>query len=152
MVEKQTIAGWIHFISNLTRRHHGRKMSENGFGFGYFSYLVEIFFEEGLSQDELSSRVGSDKSNTSRIVSELEKARLIRRGSDPENHRVKRIYLEPKARQIEEEFLEIRSKWHAVLCEGFSEQRKSPPIFRSARHGPKCRTVFSQERKNQQPK
>ena len=125
MVEKQTIVGWIHFISNLTRLHHGRQMSQSGFKPGQFSFLVTLYFEEGLSQDELSRRVGSDKSNASRILAEMEKIGLIRRETDPENYRVKRVYLQPKARRIEKKFTEMRKRWLEVLCEGFSEERKA---------------------------
>ena len=90
-----------------------------------FFFLSELYCEEGLSQDELSRRVGVDKSNTSRALAKLERYGLIRRESDLKNHRVKRVYLEPKAREIKNEFIKIQEKWNTVLVAGFSEKYKN---------------------------
>ena len=67
-------------------------MGRMGFGPGQFFLLSELYAEEGLSQDELSRRVGFDKSNTSRALAKLEQYGLIQRKSDPENHRVCLLY------------------------------------------------------------
>ena len=100
-------------------------MSRLGFGPGQFFFLSELYCEEGLSQDELSRRVGVDKSNTSRALTNLEAYGLIRRESDLINHKVKRVYLEPKAREIKNEFIKIQEKWNAVLIVGFSKKHKN---------------------------
>lgn len=59
-------------ISRWSMRFVGREMSRLGFGPGQFFFLAELFRADGLSQDELSRRVGVDKSNTSRVLARLE--------------------------------------------------------------------------------
>lgn len=121
---KARLTPWICLISRLSSLFVGREMSRIGFGPGQFFLLSELYTEEGLSQDELSRRVGVDKSNTSRSLAKLERYELIRRENDSQNHRVKKIYLEPKAFEIKQKFNEIQRQWNAELLNGFSEKEK----------------------------
>ena len=121
---KEHPSPWICRISRLSTRFVGRKMSRIGFGSGKFFLLSVLYAQEGLSQEELSHRVGIDKSNTSRALAKLEADGLIRRQIDPENHKVKKIYLEPKAHTIKKEFIKIQNRWNTLLLDGFSENEK----------------------------
>lgn len=121
----EAVTPWICLISRLSTLFAGREMVRLGFGSGQFFFLAELFAEEGLSQDELSRRVGVDKSNTSRAIDKLEKYGLICRKADPENHRIKKIYLEPRAHDIRNEFYDIQQKWNAVITDGLSEENKN---------------------------
>jgi DNA-binding MarR family transcriptional regulator len=122
--DREPLTSWICLISRLSTRYFGREMSRLGFGPGQFFFLSALYREEGLSQDELSRRVGVDKSNTSRALTKLEFYGLIRRESDLENHRVKRVYLETKAREIKNEFMKIQEKWNSIVVAGFSKKYK----------------------------
>ena len=122
--DAEVITPWICMISRLSSLFVGREMSRLGFGPGQFFFLTALFGEEGLSQDELSRRVGVDKSNTSRALAKLEEYRLIRRQSDPQNHRVKKVYLEPEALKIRRQFKKIQNRWNQELLRGFSEAEK----------------------------
>jgi DNA-binding MarR family transcriptional regulator len=124
MKDAECITPWICMISRLSALFVGREMSRLGFGPGQFFFLTALFGEEGLSQDELSRRVGVDKSNTSRALAKLEEYRLIRRKSDPRNHRIKKVYLEPGALKIRREFKKIQNRWNEELLSGFSEEEK----------------------------
>lgn len=116
---------WICFISRLSTRFVGGEMSRMGFGPGQFFLLSELYAEEGLSQDELSQRVGVDKSNTSRALAKLEKFGLICRKSDPKNHKVKKVYLRAKAQSVRSEFKKVQRQWNAELLKGFSHKEKA---------------------------
>ena len=127
-VDNAVLTPWICFISRLSTRFVGGEMSRMGFGPGQFFLLSELYGEEGLSQDELSQRVGVDKSNTSRALAKLEKFGLIRRKSDSENHRVKKVYLRSKAHTVRNEFKKIQRQWNAELLKGFTKKEKAALI------------------------
>ena len=93
--EKTPLTPWICLISRLSMRYVGGEMNRMGFGPGQFFLLSELYTEEGLSQDELSRRVGVDKSNTSRALVKLEHYGLVQRKSDQQNHKVKKVFLKP---------------------------------------------------------
>jgi DNA-binding MarR family transcriptional regulator len=119
------LTSWICFISRLSTRFMGSEMNRMGFGPGQFFLLSELYTQEGLSQDELSQRVGVDKSNTSRALAKLEKFGLIQRRNDPKNHKVKKVYLRPKALEVRNEFKSIQRRWNTRLLKGFTKKEKA---------------------------
>jgi len=126
--DNAALTPWICFISRLSTRFVGGEMSRMGFGPGQFFLLSELYTEEGLSQDELSQRVGVDKSNTSRALAKLEKFGLIQRKSDPKNHKVKKVYLRAKALDVRNEFRKVQQEWNAKLLKGFTKKEKAALI------------------------
>jgi len=118
----EPMSPWFCKIGRLSTRFMGSEMKQLGFGPGQFFFLAALYQEEGISQDELSRRVGVNKSNTSRALLKLEKYGLIRRESVSSNHRVKIVFLEPKAWEVEKEFRKIQRRWNALLLEGLSEK------------------------------
>lgn len=119
------VSPWICRIARMSIRYMGSEMERLGFGPGHFFLLAALYKEEGISQDELSRRVGVNKSNTSRALLKLEKYGLIRREGSSENHREKIVYLEQKAREFENEFKKIQQRWNTLLLEGLSEETKT---------------------------
>jgi DNA-binding MarR family transcriptional regulator len=69
--------------------------------------------------------VGVDKSNTSRALAKLEKFGLIQRRNDPKNHKVKKVYLRPKALEVRNEFKSIQRRWNTRLLKGFTKKEKA---------------------------
>lgn len=130
--EEAPLTPWICLISRLSMRYVGGEMNRMGFGQGQFFLLAELYAEEGLSQDELSHRVGIDKSNTSRALVKLEQYGLVQRESDQQNHRVKKVFLKPKAHKIKKIFREIQEHWNSELLKGFDEKEKAA-LFSSLR-------------------
>ncbi len=122
------VSPWICRIARISTRFMWGEMERIGFGQGQFFLLVALYQEDGISQDELSRRVGVNKSATSRALLKLEKYGLVRRVSSPKNHREKIVYVEPKARELEEEFKNLQHRWNAILLQGLSEEMKSKLI------------------------
>ena len=63
--------------------------------------LWPLFEEDGLPISEVGLRAGLAKSSMTTIVRGLEQAGLVRLESDRADHRVKRLWLTPKARELE---------------------------------------------------
>lgn len=145
MKETEYITPWVCFISRLSSLFVGREMSRLGFGPGQFFFLTALYGEEGVSQDELSKRVGVDKSNTSRALAKLEQYGLIRRQSDPHNHRVKKVYLEDRALRVRNEFKKIQTRWNEALLCGFSETEKRALLSAVKKMAANAETVLCEE-------
>jgi DNA-binding MarR family transcriptional regulator len=118
------ITPWICAISRASSQYVCREMSLLGFGPGQFFFLAELFRNEGLTQDELSRRVGVDKSNTSRALAKLERYGLVRRERDKDNHRVRRVFLQPAAHAVKLSFFDIQARWNSHLMNGLSAGEK----------------------------
>lgn len=143
--DKIPLTPWICFISRLSMRFIGGEMNRMGFGSGQFFLLSELYAEEGLSQDELSRRLGVDKSNTSRALAKLEKNGLIHRQNDSKNHKVKKVFLKPIAHKIRKEFRKIQSQWNAELLNGFTDEEKTALFSSLKKIAANAEAVFKQQ-------
>lgn len=63
--------------------------------------LWPLFEEDGLPISEIGARAGLAKSSMTTIVKGLVEDGLVRLDRDPSDHRVKRLYLTPRARELE---------------------------------------------------
>lgn len=93
-------------------------------GTGQYIFLAELFDEDGRSQEDLTRSTFLNKANTARALKKLEELGYIRRVSDSNDQRVKHAYLEPMAREIEEEFWNIILKWSEILGRDLSRERR----------------------------
>jgi DNA-binding MarR family transcriptional regulator len=66
-------------------------------------FMREIWLEEGLSQRELSERVGTAESTTVSALRVLERRKLIKRIAKARDRRAIRVYLTPEGRRLERE-------------------------------------------------
>jgi DNA-binding MarR family transcriptional regulator len=66
----------------------------------HYDVLVNVFREEGLSQQVLARRLLIAKSNVSALLTALERKALIERAKDPADARVRRINLTELGRRI----------------------------------------------------
>jgi DNA-binding MarR family transcriptional regulator len=63
--------------------------------------LWPLFDEDGLPISEVAARAGLAKSSMTTIVRGLVQDGFVRLDRDPSDHRVKRLYLTPRARELE---------------------------------------------------
>ncbi|WDP91925.1 MAG: MarR family transcriptional regulator [Desulfobacter sp.] len=112
---EEAIARRINLLFRLTMSHLRTEMKKLGIGAGDYTFLIILFFRPGLSQDEMSRIVHVDKSYTARAVAKLEKMGLLERRPDPDQHRVKRVFLTQRTRDMEGQFLGVLKGWHDTL-------------------------------------
>ncbi len=113
----------INLLFRLSMMHIRNEMKKLGFGAGDYAFLILLFVKDGLSQDEITRQMRVDKSYTARALAKLEAAGMVERRPDPEEYRVKRVFLGQKARAIETDFFEILKGWHDTLVEGIDPDR-----------------------------
>ncbi len=81
--------------------------------------MVQLWFEEGLTQSSLAERVGVDVSTMTKALQRLERYGLVRRCQDAEDSRVSRVFLTDQGRDLEStittEFAEIEERTLAGL-------------------------------------
>jgi MarR family transcriptional regulator, organic hydroperoxide resistance regulator len=79
-------------------------------------FMREIWLEEGLSQRELSARIGITEPTTVSALKVLERRKLIKRIAKQRDRRAVRVYLTPAGRRLETEVVpKIRAVNEAVI-------------------------------------
>ena len=84
-----------------------RRISPHGVTRGQWYFLRVLWEEDGLSQRELSGRVGMMEPTTVIALRGMEKAGLIRRERSDDDRRITRVHLTPKARRLRDRLLQI---------------------------------------------
>ncbi|HCY84810.1 MAG TPA: MarR family transcriptional regulator [Desulfobacteraceae bacterium] len=111
----ESIGRRINHLFRLSRRHLSLEMKNLDVGAGDYAFIAMLFIQDGQSQDELSRNMQVDKSYTARAVAKLEKMGLVERRPDPDEHRMKRVFLTREARAKENAFFTVFKGWHDVL-------------------------------------
>jgi MarR family transcriptional regulator for hemolysin len=84
---------------NLSRALERRTLP-HGVSSGQWRFLRMLWIEDGITQRELSRRVGLREPTTVTALKGLEKAGFIHRWQSPDDRRKLHVYLTPKARQL----------------------------------------------------
>lgn len=89
----------------------------------YAEYVVimELYRNDGCSQDELCKLLTADKALIARNAKSLEEKGFICRKRDDADGRVKRIYLTKKGKDIKEGLMVILKRWIHALAKGMDE-------------------------------
>ena len=84
--------------------------------------LGPIWENEGLSHKEISEYCLKDKTSVTKIIDTLEKKNLVVRVSDQLDHRVKRVVLNKKGKELFLQAIPIMELTRDQLREGITEQ------------------------------
>jgi MarR family transcriptional regulator, organic hydroperoxide resistance regulator len=107
-----------------------KRIAAHGISRGQWYFLRVLWIEDGLSQRELSARVGMMEPTTVIALRSMEKAGLIRRVRSSEDKRVANVWLTAKAKRIREQMLLLARGINEDACQGLS--REEFDIFRRA--------------------
>lgn len=103
--------------------HLRKKIEPYGFSRGEFPFLLRLLKKgDGISQKQICDDIRISKSTTSKMVNKLESEGYLRMERDPEDKRVKRIYLTDKKREIEDIIQEIEKEVDGIMFHGFARE------------------------------
>jgi DNA-binding MarR family transcriptional regulator len=99
-----------------------RRIAPHGVTRGQWYFLRVLWTKDGLSQRELSERVGMMEPTTVIALRSMEKAGLIRRVRSTDDRRVTHVRLTAKARRMRDGLLQLARGINAQADEGISAQ------------------------------
>ncbi len=88
---------------------------------GQYFFLRALWIEEGLSQRELSRRVGTTEPTTASALRLLEKKGLVRRVRNADDRRTVNIFLTPAGSGLKEELLAHAIEINAAAMAGLPQ-------------------------------
>ena len=95
-----------------------RRISPHGVTRGQWYFLRVLWEQDGLSQRELSERVGMMEPTTVIALRGMEKAGLIRRVRSTDDRRITKVHLTAKARRLRDRLLQISQGVNDQSSEG----------------------------------
>ena len=97
-----------------------RNLSSYGMTLGQYYFMRALWIEEGLSQRELSDRVGTTEPTTASVLRLLEKNGLVRRVRNRRDRRTINIFPTQKGRKLKNELLNMAIKINEIATSSFS--------------------------------
>lgn len=86
-----------------------------------FSLLHRLTEQDGISQKDLSKRVGKDQTNVTRILDQLERKGLAKRMPNQEDRRSFLAFVTEEGRSLAELLVPIESEVIQQILDGFSD-------------------------------
>ena len=99
-----------------------KRIAAYGVTRGQWYFLRVLWIEDGLSQRELSARVGMMEPTTVIALRSMEKTGLIRRARTSKDKRVANVCLTAKAKRIREQMLLLARGINEDACQGLSRE------------------------------
>jgi len=96
------------------------KIEPYGVTLGTWYFLRALWNEDGLTQRELSRRVGTMEPTTLSAILSMEKRGLVRRVRNKKDRRKLHVYLTPKARKIRNDLMPLAKEVVATAVQGLS--------------------------------
>lgn len=114
----------ISIISRAVRLIIGRGMEQYDVGAGQYPFLFTLLHEDGISQDELTERVFTDKGTTARALRALEQNRYIQREPVEGNRRMNNVRITKKTCGIRTDVRALLWNTEQGLTKGFSAEER----------------------------
>lgn len=119
-----SVGNYISIFYRIGVSYLSKKYEKYNIGFGQYQFLITLYFENGLSQDELTKRVCVDKATTARAINKLKDLGYVTVNVDSIDKRVHRVMLTEKALSIQDDVLEIVQDWENTLLNSLTEEDK----------------------------
>lgn len=116
----EDLAGQIRDVHRQFGRVLQQRISELGLTLGTWYFLRALWEEDGLSQRELSQRIGTMEPTTVSALNAMERLGLVRRERDPHDKRRRRVYLTDHGRSLKDEALGLLGALDRQALRGFS--------------------------------
>lgn len=130
-----TILRYISLLQRNTRRYFDLMLEQDQIGSGQQFFLLRIFENDGISMQDLA-RLGSfDKGTVTRAVQKLVIEGYVRTEADPQDKRVRHIYLTERARPLIDHVYQIRDYWTEALTRGPAGGGEAASLGRATGYG-----------------
>ncbi|WP_394838225.1 MarR family transcriptional regulator [Pendulispora rubella] len=122
-LEEQVTFAMIRAMKAHFRRSAPR-LAELGLQLGQDMLLRLLWEKDGLSQSELIARLGVEPPTVTKAIGRLEKEGLVTRRRDPDDARVSRVHLTPRAKRLRDPVMQVWADMEARALAGLSEEER----------------------------
>ncbi len=90
----------LHDAARLMRVNYDRRMGDLGLTRSQWWVLTHLYFNEGISQTELSGILDVERATLGRLLDRLEEKGWVERRSDASDRRLKRVFLTGEVEEL----------------------------------------------------
>lgn len=116
------IAKWISVLHRQFNNYIMDHLKDHEINSSQYVFLTMLYKEDGITQEELSSRLYMCKSATTKALKKLEQMNYIKRLRSTTDKRAYNVYLTEKARKEEQLMMSLLDSWVDVITCDLTEK------------------------------
>ena len=120
----QYLGRWFSILHRLSMREAAHGLKEYGIGSGQIMFLLELYYRDGVRQEELTTLLNIDGANTTRAIAILEEEGYVVRRVDRDDARAYRVYLTDKAEEIKDGLFRLMRDWDEKLLASLTDRER----------------------------
>jgi DNA-binding MarR family transcriptional regulator len=113
----------IHDVSRLRRSAFDRCLKPLNITRSQWWVLAYLSREDGMTQSQLAEELDLGKVAIGGLIDRLERAGFVRRGADPADRRVNRVFLEPKSQVLVKRMRKINHEFNEQILAGLGDTK-----------------------------
>ncbi len=111
---------WISLLYRYGQIYMTKELEPFNIGKGQFLFLIALYHEDGLLQEELADCLNIDKGTTARAIAKLEQFGYVTRRPKQKDLRSNQVFLTQQAQDFKPHLYSILEKWTGILSDGMS--------------------------------
>lgn len=119
MLEKSP-GRWISLLYRYGQIFVNKELEPYAIGKGQFLFLLALYKQDGMRQEELVHLLKMDKGTTARAINKLEKAGYVRREPARDDLRVNQVFLTSQALEFRPKLAAILLRWSEIISAGMT--------------------------------
>lgn len=120
----ETMGKYISILYRSGSVFFNHKFEKFSIGSGQYPFLLFLYHNGGVTQEEMSCKLFIDKGTTAKAVKKLEDEGYIKRMIDEKDKRAYKVYLTEEGRQTANEVFKVLYEWNNTLTSDFTEEEK----------------------------
>ncbi|CEH35338.1 MarR family winged helix-turn-helix transcriptional regulator [Romboutsia lituseburensis] len=113
------------YVSQIYRKGSSfisKGLNELGIGSGQVMFLLELYRQDGRSQEELCDVLNIDKGTTARAIKKLEEEKFLTRVKDETDKRAYKVYLTQKSKDLKFDVISVMMQWEDNITSKLTEE------------------------------
>ncbi|HHU60379.1 MAG: MarR family transcriptional regulator [Bacillota bacterium] len=115
---------WFSVLHRLSLRHATQGLKKFNIGSGQIMFLLELYYSDGVRQEDLSTFLNIDGANTTRAIKKLEEVGYVVRKQDPDDGRAYRVFLTERAMEVKDDLFDLMRSWDNELLSALDEEEQ----------------------------
>jgi len=107
-------------LERYRRRFLDEKLEDYGITGSMYRYILKLYRNPGISQDQMADYMCVDKSHVARVVRKLEDMGLIYRQEDQQDRRANKLFLTERGQQVRQPILDQMYAWSEIITKSVS--------------------------------
>ena len=124
----ENIAKYVSEIQRKGNIFFLKELSHLGLGYGQFNFLMELYRQDGIRQEDLTLKLNIDKGTTARAIKMLEAEGFIIKKEDKDDKRAYRIFITDKGIYHRDAIYKVAKEWENNLTKNLTEEEKETMI------------------------